>query len=106
MVSPWKILSCRLSPAFALAKSNPQLSIMRRMLAPVEMALERGSVVLVKADGYFSYKVTMCPALRRAMAAERPPACVQFIRSCCGQLAFTYTCAYYSDFQWLTGLCH
>jgi hypothetical protein len=47
--------------------------MMRRMFAPVDMAFERGRVVLVNADGYFSYRVTVWPALRSAVAAERPP---------------------------------
>ena len=47
--------------------------MMRRMFAPVEIAFERGKVVLVNADGYLSYRVTAWPALRSAVAAERPP---------------------------------
>lgn len=47
--------------------------MMRRMLAPVEMAFDSGKVVLVKAEAYFSYTVTAWPLLRKAIAAESPP---------------------------------
>lgn len=46
--------SCKFKPALALAKSKPHRSIIRRMLAPVDMAFDKGNVVDVNAEAYFS----------------------------------------------------